>query len=134
MFGRVCWQHCFSDSANVSGRSFSVTHSHLRFQRENSSIMCVRHESKLRFIKQSSIRGNFKNICKTAINKHQRWLCYQLKYNSILVSLNVELGPTKSDCTLAREPKHIHDQIQVIPDLSVTSVVYRPKWLQILLF
>lgn len=34
----------------------------------------MRHESKLSFIKQSSIRDNFKNICKTAINKHQRWL------------------------------------------------------------
>ena len=62
----------------------------------------MRHESKLNFIKQSSIKGNFKNICKMAINKHQRWLCYQLKYNSNLVSPNVELGPTKSDCGLAR--------------------------------
>ena len=93
---------------------------------------CMRHESKLSFVKQSSIRGNFKNVCKTAINKHQRWLCYQLKYNSNLVSPNIELGPMKSDFSLAREPEHIRDQIlQLIPDLSITSMVYRPKWLQI---
>ena len=29
-----------------------------------------------------------------------------MKYNSNVVSPNVELGLTKSDCTLAREPKH----------------------------
>ena len=49
---------------------------------------CMRHESKLSFVKQSSIRGNFKNVCKTAINKYQGWLCYQLKYNKNLVSPN----------------------------------------------
>lgn len=93
---------------------------------------CMRHESKLSFVKQSSVRGNFKNVCKTAINKHQRWLCYQLKYNCHLVSPNIELGPMKSDSSLCSEPDHIREQIlQLVPDLSITSTVYRPKWLQI---
>ena len=91
----------------------------------------MRHESKLSFVKQYSIRGNFKNVCKTAINKHQRWLCYQLKYIN-LVSPNMELGPIKSDSNLSSETEHIHEQIlQLVPDLSITSTVYWPKWLQI---
>ena len=89
----------------------------------------MRHESKLSFVKQYSIRGNFKNVCKTAI---KRWLCYQLKYNSNLVSPNMELGPIKSDSNLFSETEHICEQIlQLVPDLSITSTVYWPKWLQI---
>ena len=92
----------------------------------------MRHESKLSFVKQSSIRGNFKNVCKTAVNKHQRWLCYQLKCDSNLVSPNVELGPIQSECIFGNEPEHIREQmLQYIPDTDIMSTVYRPKWLQI---
>lgn len=93
---------------------------------------CMRHESKLSFVKQASIRGNFKNVCKTAINKHQRWLCYQLQYDDNFISPNIELGPIKLESTLGNEPEHIREQIvQMIPDVSITARVYRPKWLQI---
>ena len=34
--------------------------------------------------------------------------------------------------SLCNEPDHIREQIlQLVPDLSITSTVYRPKWLQI---
>lgn len=67
---------------------------------------CMRHELKLSFVKQCLIRGNFKNVCKTALNKHQRWLYYQLQHDTNLISPAIELGPVKSESILVNEPEH----------------------------
>ena len=44
---------------------------------------CMRMESKLKLCKRVARYGDFKNICLSVANSHQRWMCMQLHLSMI---------------------------------------------------
>lgn len=93
----------------------------------------IRHEAKLNFFKRVSCLVNFKNIAFSMANRHQRWACYELA-SECFIKVPFECGPAKSETgvTLVKdETKSIQDSmISVIPQLSLDSNIFRPKWVQ----
>ena len=93
---------------------------------------CMRQEAKLSFIKKASQRGNFKNICKTVISKHQLWLCYMIECNTHLLYPKVELSAKVSCVTFAAEPAHIQDELMnIAPFVCPDTSVNHPKWINV---
>lgn len=88
----------------------------------------MRHEAKLSFMKRSSRRGNFKNICLTVAKHHQLWLCYHTKCTQHLIYPTLEHSTKVTESFLRNEPDHIQSQIS-ITNHSI-SLLKRPTWLK----
>lgn len=96
-------------------------------------LWCMRNESKLSFIKRASGRSNFKNVCKTTIEKHQLWLYCQIMNNEdenffgpdITTSTKPRLTPFE------HEPEHVRSQLRQAlsgSELQSDAAVCRHKW------
>ena len=62
----------------------------------------MRHEAKNKFSKQFARYGNFKNVCFSVAQKHQRWMCYVLQ-NPNFFSTKTELGGVCHSKTIEEE-------------------------------
>ena len=89
----------------------------------------IRHEAKLNFFKQLTKLDNFKNICFSMANRHQRWACYELANGSIL-SKPIECGPGKGPSTLLNETNDIKEGLLQLMDISLQSTVFHPNWVR----
>ena len=96
----------------------------------------MRHEAKLSFFKQASRLANFKNIAQSVVNRHQRWFCYQMASSkNELLRMLLECGPAVKS---SGGPSVLQDEsstlkeaiIHVLPDVSLTSTVFRPTWVK----
>lgn len=55
---------------------------------------CMRYEAKHKYFKKiGQIIGNFKNIEKTVVCRHQRHMCYKMTCLMNFVESNSEYGP-----------------------------------------
>ncbi len=77
----------------------------------------IRYESKLKLCKQAAKFGNFKNICFSVAQKHQRWLCYQLQASRYL-SEAPEVGGQSKVLSLGEEPVSIKHLLSESSDIS----------------
>ena len=88
----------------------------------------MRYESKLKLCKQAAKFGNFKNICFSVAQKHQRWLCYQLQA-SVYLSEVPEVGGQSTMLSFREESvaiKHLLDSI----DISDDALICHPTWIK----
>ena len=92
----------------------------------------MRHEAKLSFMKRSSRRGNFKNICKTVARHHQLWLCYQLNFEPNWLHSVPEVSPKGTDSPLRSKPVHMQeDLLQLCPTLQEDDIINYPNWIKL---
>ena len=55
---------------------------------------CMRYEAKHRYFKRwAGIMGNFKNIPKSLVAHHQRYICYKLLQEETYLSAPESVGP-----------------------------------------
>ena len=94
----------------------------------------MRHEAKLSFMKQSSRRGNFKNIVKTVVDHHQLWLTYHLKCTDHLLYPIPELSTKPRLSSLSALPEDLQSDILLAADMSPSPddvILFYHKWLKI---
>ena len=96
----------------------------------------MRHEAKLSFLKRSSRRGNFKNICLTVSKAHQMWLCYQFESEGHLLYPQPEVSSKVTQLDYRTEPEGLQlqltRQLVDVPCSSEHTVLVRhPVWLKI---
>jgi len=93
----------------------------------------IRNEAKLFFFKQAAHLSNFKNISLTLSTRHQKWMCYELATNKLLVE-NFECGPqyTRNLNVVNEENDDIQVELnQLIPQLSQEATVFHPTWIHV---
>lgn len=93
----------------------------------------MRHEAKLSFVKRASRRGNFKNIVKTVVTRHQYWLAYHLNCTEHLLYPTPELSSKPHESDFSAESVHVQSQIMLASNCAATDnlILYHHKWIQI---
>ena len=81
----------------------------------------MRQEAKLSFIKQSSQKGNFKNVPKTVAKAHQLWLSYKLGCQS-LTDVTPELGKG-TESMLVSESDDLQKKLSTVSNTSLNAIV-----------
>ena len=87
-----------------------------------------RYESKLKLCKRTAKFGNFKNICFSVAQKHQRWLCYQLQASRYLSEVP-EVGEKSTVLSLREESlaiKHLLNSSAISDD----ALICHPTWIK----
>ena len=88
----------------------------------------IRYESKLKLCKQAAKCGNFKNICFSVAQKHQRWLCYQLQASRYLSEMP-EVGGKATILSFGEESvaiKHLLNSSAISND----ALICHPTWIK----
>ena len=91
---------------------------------------CMRMESKLKLIKRVSKFGNFKNICYSVAQSHQRWMCYQLQ-SATFLNLPPEIGGRNEVRMFEEEDSVLQSIINRDIGSTVHSSVNHPSWVKV---
>ena len=91
----------------------------------------MRHEAKLSFIKRSSRRGNFKNICKTVARHHQLWFCYQSNVETHLLYTQPDRSTVVKESNFFSESDYIQKQLRKSCSILPSSLITHHNWLKI---
>ena len=90
----------------------------------------MRYEAKLKLCKQVAKFGNFKNICLSVAQKHERWLCYQLQGSFYLTEEPLVGGHCRS-VRCAEEPMCVsHLLAQQGIEISSDASICHPSWVK----
>lgn len=82
----------------------------------------MRHEAKRSFVKRTSRRGNFKNVCLTAAKKHQLWQCLQFQSEHPDTELS-------SKSTVSSFDEHVQQVLtELFPEISRSQVGKSSKY------
>ena len=88
----------------------------------------MRHEAKLRLCKMVGRFGNFKNICLSIAEKHQRWLCYHLQFpHGSFLTESVEVGGRSRCINVVEERRDIKEKLCLL-GVSDDAVICHPAW------
>ena len=91
---------------------------------------CMRLESKLKLCKRVAKFGNFKNICLSVVNSHQRWMCMQLQTSTSIKS-RTETGGKSILRSFAEEEVKFQDLLRKYRTFDATSIVHHPAWAKV---
>ena len=91
---------------------------------------CMRLESKLKLCKRVAKFGNFKNICLSVVNSHQRWMCMQLQTSTSIKS-RTETGGKSISRSFAEEEVKFQDLLRKYRTFDATSIVHHPAWAKV---
>jgi hypothetical protein len=90
---------------------------------------CMRMESKLKLCKRVARYGNFKNICLSVANSHQRWMCMQLQ-TSVFINDRVETGGKTILRKFAEEESQLQTLLSRHGVFTSESVLQHPAWVK----
>lgn len=89
----------------------------------------MRHEAKLKLAKMVSRFGNFKNICLSIAEKHQRWFCYQLQSpRNAFLTTTPEVGGYSYTMHMHDEAVDIRQELNSL--VSDDVLICHPSWVQ----
>ena len=88
----------------------------------------MRNEAKLKLCKTVGRFGNFKNICLSIAEKHQRRLCYQLQFTrGSFLTESVKVGGRSRCINVVEERKDVKEKLNLL-GVSDDAVICHPAW------
>ena len=89
----------------------------------------MRYEAKLRVIKRATRMSNFKNVCQSAVKRHQHLLSYYIHANK-LFSNQLEFGSSKSPSLLSSECAEVVGYLTTKQSLKLETFVSHPSFIK----